>query len=95
MPMNFLSNSSGMVGFSVTPGAPCGSQGGAEYDPPSHDPMRMAHGVNCWLMTAPPVIIGDTYMSMAEGFAQVNVAFHTNGNQPAVPAVSGLEGPRG
>lgn len=72
----------------------CGSAGGAMYDPPSHDPNLMPHGPHCWMMNAPPIIIGDTYMSIMEGFQQVNIAFNTwGGGKKSVPDPSSLPGP--
>lgn len=68
-----------MGGAVIVTGAPCGSQGGAMHDPPSHDPSYIPHGPHCWLMYAPPIIIGDTYMSIMRGFQQVNIAFNTWG----------------
>lgn len=85
-------NFTGGTVFAVS--SDCGSQGAAAYDPPSHDPVKKEHGVHCWLVTAPPVIIGDTYMSMKEGFIKANDNCHTKGDQPACPECNALEGPR-
>ena len=76
-------NGGGMAEFTV--GAPCGAAGGAMYDIPSHDPNKFPTGAHCFLIAAPPVIIGDTYMSMEQGFKHVNFIFRVNGYQPACP----------
>jgi hypothetical protein len=75
-------------------GAPCGSQGGAMYDPPSHDPSRLPAGPNCWLMFGPSVSIGSSYMSVMQGFQHVNMVFNTSGGGGgSVPTPVGLPGP--
>ena len=81
-------------GAVMVKGADCGKDGGAMYDPPSHDPSLLPHGPHCWLMFAPPIIIGDTYMSIMQGFQQVNIAFNTwGGGKSSVPNPAALEGP--
>lgn len=84
-----------MGGAVIVNGADCGRRGGAMYDPPSHDPSLLPTGPHCWLMYAPPVIIGDTYMSIMEGFQQVNIAFNTwgGGGGRSTVAPEGLPGP--
>jgi hypothetical protein len=85
----------GLMSFSgspITVGAPCGSKGGAMYDPPSHDPAKLPHGTNCFLMTGPPVIIGGTAMSVHKGCSHINMVFHVNGDQSSVPTALGLPG---
>ena len=83
------------VGSVFTVGSPCGSAGGAMFDPPSHmvKPKIMETTAHCWMMWGPPIIIEDTYMSVKEGFSHVNYVFHTFGDQPALPSPEGLEGP--
>ena len=83
-----------MGGAVIVKGADCGNQGGAMYDPPSHDPSHMPHGPHCWLMYAPPIIIGDTHMSIMRGFQQVNIAFNTwGGTARSTTDPMGLYGP--
>ena len=88
----FVSVDAGSV---FTLGADCGSAGGAAYDPLSHKiyPKILPTGEHCWMMYGPPVIIGDTYMSVKEGFSHVNYVFHTFGDQPALPNPAALSGP--
>ena len=85
----------GIGGSVFTIGADCGSKGGAMYDPPSHDPGLLITGIHCFLMTAPPVVIGDTSMAVDGGFKDINFAFHTNGDQPCCPCQDNLPGARG
>jgi hypothetical protein len=80
--------SSGSV-FTVT--SACGKEGGAMYDPPSHDPAKRLHGAHCWLISAPPVIIGDRYMSIAEGCEKINNNWNVSGKQRPVPTNLDIE----
>jgi hypothetical protein len=82
--MSFISPPS-QYGSVITMGAPCGSDGGAMYDPPAHDPSRVPTGKKCFLTTSPPVIIGDTAMSVKDGFSHINWVFHTNGDCACCP----------
>ena len=87
--------SPGGIGSVFLVGAPCGSAGGAAFDPVSTDWQGLPHGAHCWLITAPPVVIDDTYMSIEEGFRQMDTDYHAQGYQPPVPDVSAVEGPIG
>jgi hypothetical protein len=76
-------------GFAIVPGSPCANMAGSAtaYDPPSHriKPRLLPTGPNCWKMTAPPVIITESYMSFMEGVNRMNADMHTNGYQPPFP----------
>ncbi len=82
--MSFISSPSetGAV-FAVV--SQCGSAGGAMWDPPATTPQHIPSFKKCFLTTSPPVIIGDTYMSVQEGAKHINWALHTNGDQPCCP----------
>ena len=82
--------------------SPCGAAGGAMYDGvpkisggPPWIAISKVLEPHCFLDYAPPVIIGDTYMSMCEGFRHVNTVFRVNGDQPAVPNAPSLNAPLG
>ena len=89
--MSLMSSPSNFAGDVFTVGAPCGSAGGAMYDPPSTTPPpKMPTGEHCFLLTAAPVVIGDTFMTVNDGFKHVNWVFHTCGDQPCCPNQYGL-----
>jgi hypothetical protein len=75
-------------------GAQCGATGGAMYDPPSTTPDKFKTGEHCFMMYGPPVVIGDTFMSVQDGFNHVNTVFHTSGYQPCVACNLDLTGPK-
>lgn len=79
-------------------GSQCGSQGGAMVDGPTHTseypwPPGLPKGPHCFLIAAPPIIIGDLYMSTDQAITHINTVFRVNGNQPALPTYLDLEGP--
>jgi hypothetical protein len=78
-----------------TVGAPCGAAGGAMYDPiatTSIYPWPPGGGEKpvCFLLSAPPIIISDLYMSNEQSITHVNTVFRVKGNQPALPTPMGL-----
>ncbi len=89
--MSYISPPS-QYGSVITIGSQCGSEGGAMFDPPATTPEWFPTGKKCFKTTAPPVIIGNTFMSVKEGFSHVNWVFHTNGDCPSCPDCYSLPG---
>lgn len=78
-----------------TVGAPCGALGGAMFDPIATAskfpwPTGIPTIKTCFLLSAPPIIISDLYMSNHQAITHVNTVFRVNGEQPAVPTPMGL-----
>lgn len=79
-----------------TVSAPCGAIGSAMHDPPSLARLGpdaiggVPTGPNCFLMYAPPIIIGDTYMSVMDGFNHINMVHRTSGYSMPVPTNASL-----